>query len=702
MPSYAFHTPKPRHLGVTALLALFLLASGCSGGGTDSGGATNASTSTSSSSSSSSNSSSSSSSSGGLHTAGTFIVIDQFGYLPNASKTAVIRNPQNGFDAAESFAPGTTLEVVNSNNNEVVLSGAPTMWNSGQTHARSGDRVWWFDFSAVQTPGEYFIRDMASGTRSYPFSINSTVYNDALKQAARAFFYQRAGFAKQLPFAEEAWVDGASHIGPLQDANARRYNDANNAATERDLSGGWYDAGDYNKYTNWTAAYVVGLLHAYFENPAAWGDDFNIPESGNGIADILDEVKWGVDSLIRMQNDNGSVLSIVGLSHASPPSAATGQSLYGPENTSATLSTAAAFALASKVFASLGNDHLNNYAIDLRSRAEQAWAWADANPAVTFRNNDAAQGSQGLGAGQQEVDDNERIMKKLTAAVYLFDVTGNAQYQTYFENNYTQAELLRHTFASAFRAELIRTLLYYANLNGVTPSVANTINNTFISAINGNNGWAATNNSTDPYRAYLADYTWGSSSIKAAKGSLFYEQVIYSLGNQDTQLVANTALDYLHYLHGVNPLSKVYLSNMENYGAENSVTEFYHTWFGNGSEKWDSTVTSAYGPAPGFVVGGPNPSYNWDACCPNSCGGNNNAACGVAPPSPPFDQPALKSYTDFNTSWPLNSWEVTENSNAYQTNYLRLLSKFVNNNQPNKKGPTRTRQALYFLLAVCD
>jgi endoglucanase len=51
--------------------------------------------------------------------------------------------------------------------------------------------------------------------------------------------------------------------------------------------------------------------------------------------------------------------------------------------------------------------------------------------------------------------------------------------------------------------------------------------------------------------------------------------------------------------------------------------------------------------------------------------------CGSAPPAPPAGQPDQKSYFDFNESWPLNSWAVTENSNGYQTAYIRLLSKFV-------------------------
>jgi len=87
---------------------------------------------------------------------------------------------------------------------------------------------------------------------------------------------------------------------------------------------------------------------------------------------------------------------------------------------------------------------------------------------------------------------------------------------------------------------------------------------------------------------------------------------------------------------------------------------------------------STYGPAPGFMPGGPNPSYNWDGCCPSGCGStNNNAICTSESIAPPKGQPSQKSYKDFNTSWPLNSWSVTENSCGYQINYIRLLSKYV-------------------------
>lgn len=80
------------------------------------------------------------------------------------------------------------------------------------------------------------------------------------------------------------------------------------------------------------------------------------------------------------------------------------------------------------------------------------------------------------------------------------------------------------------------------------------------------------------------------------------------------------------------------------------------------------------GPPPGYLVGGPNPSYDWAGCCPSGCG---TGECTAESVSPPKGQPDQKSYKDFNAGWPLGSWSVTEPSDGYQVKYIRLLSKFV-------------------------
>ena len=646
------------------------------GGGGGSGGATPASSSANSSLSSSLISSVVSSTTSSVTSStspviSAFIVVDQFGYLPDAKKVAVIRDPQTGYDAALSFTPGAAYQLVNLDTNAVVLSGSAVSWKSGSTFAAAGDKAWWFDFSNVTTPGRYAVVDVEKNVRSPAFSIGADVYKPVLKHAMRSFFYQRAGFAKQAPFAEAGWIDAASHIGAGQDKNARLYSDKNNAATEKDLSGGWYDAGDYNKYTNWHAYYLVALLHAYAENPTVWTDDYNIPESGNGVPDIIDEIKWGFDWLKKMQNQDGSVLSILGLAHASPPSAATGPSYYGPASTSATLTSAGAFALGSKILATLDNPELNTYAADLKTRAENAWTWAVANPDVIFRNNEGE--SAGLGAGQQEVDDAGRATKKTTAAIYLFAATGSATYRNHVDANATNAT----SWVSPWNEPELSAWLYYASLPDATANIASTVKSQYQSALNNaNDNWKAVRNGDDPYRVHLSasEYTWGSNRTVSRKGLTFHHLVDYQFSGVDAAEVRNAALGSLHYIHGTNPQAMVYLSNMYSLGVHSSVNEFYHSWFSDGSALWDRVGTSTYGPAPGFLVGGPNPSYNWDGNCTSN---SPNPGCGAAAPTPPKGQPSMKAYLDFNTSWPLNSWEVTENHNDYQVAYIRLLSKFV-------------------------
>jgi hypothetical protein len=183
-------------------------------------------------------------------------------------------------------------------------------------------------------------------------------------------------------------------------------------------------------------------------------------------------------------------------------------------------------------------------------------------------------------------------------------------------------------------------------------------------------------NKEHAYRSFVDGYWWGSNSTKAKRGAVYTQAIVAGVGDRSRTEYLNAASDYLHYIHGVNPLNKVYLSNMGGYGAENSVTQFYHNWFKKGTD-WDAVGSSKYGPAPGFLVGGPNDSYARDDCCNSVCGGYGAKMCKMPVKSPPSGQPPSKSYADFNDGWPINSWEVTENSNSYQIAYIRLLSKFA-------------------------
>lgn len=606
-----------------------------------------------------------------------FIVVDQFGYLPDSEKIAVVRVPSEGFDAGADYSVSATYEIVDAVSGETVLSVAPAPWKGGQVHAQSGDRAHWVDFSELTRGGVYYIRDPESSVRSGLFRITPDVYRDVLKHAVRTFFYQRAGFAKEAKFAGQPWQDGASHVGPGQDQQARLYSAASDASTERDLSGGWYDAGDFNKYTPWTADYVVTLLRAYEENPAAFGDDFDIPESGNGVSDLLDEVRFGLEHLARLQNEDGSVLSIVDLDEGSPPSSADGPSTYGPPSTNATVRAGTAYAMGARVFESVSPE----FSGELLERAVDAWEWAEENPSVQFYNND---GTNSLGAGQQELDWDGAPwaieLYKNNLAMELYRLSGEEPYLAFLEENYDvsrggsdAAYNGLNYYVAGWDQHFHDTYLLLATLGGVSSEVSRTILERYTSALGSDQNFGMLAGAPDPYLAYTADYTWGSNSHKSRTGLVFYSALTYDLDDEFKTEARRAAARYVHYIHGVNPLGLVYLSNMAEVGAERSVTQFYHTWFGDGTP-WDEVGVSEHGPAPGFLAGGPNPSYSWDGCCETgSCG----VSCGAAPPSPPALQPPMKSYMQFNDSWPLNSWAVTENSNGYQVEYIRLLSKFV-------------------------
>ena len=190
------------------------------------------------------------------------IVVDQFGYLPELEKRAIIRSPEIGYDAAQDFTPSRRYAVIDVASGETVFEGTPVAWNEGLIDTMSGDKVWWFDFSALKTEGSYKVVDLENGAESFAFDIADDVYTPVLKAAFKTLYYQRAGFEKRVPYALPGYEDGASHLGAQQDTEARLFSAKDDASTERDLHGGWYDAGDYNKYTSWTADYIRVLLHS--------------------------------------------------------------------------------------------------------------------------------------------------------------------------------------------------------------------------------------------------------------------------------------------------------------------------------------------------------------------------------------------------------------------------------------------------------
>ncbi|MFN7975003.1 MAG: glycoside hydrolase family 9 protein [Acidobacteriota bacterium] len=579
--------------------------------------------------------------------------IDQFGYQTTAKKIAVLSDPQQGYNAPDPYAPPATMQVRRWSDDTVAFTGPVVAFAGGATHAQSGDRVWWFDFSTLTEVGSFYIFDATNNVGSYQFDIRDDVYRETLKQAVRSYYYQRCGTDRPAQYAGAAWADGTCHKGTEQDTDCRWVRNTA-PSTAKDLSGGWHDAGDYNKYINFADGPVHDLLSAYENNPAAWADDYGIPESGDGVPDILQEIKYELDWFLKMQLSDGSVLhkvSVTNYNAGSPPSTDTEFRRYAEATISATISACGAFAHGAIVFKAQPDPTMQAYGNALQAAAVAAWGWLTANPGTSTYDN------WGFLSAAAEDGAYEQDTNRVCAASYLYVLTGNATYQAFFDANYAAATLIASGFAYPFESEYQDGLLYYGRAPGATPSVVAAIHNAYTTSIQ-NDNLSHYLNDDDAYIAYLKDqdYTWGSNHTKASQGSMYVNMLVYGLDPGNAASFGNAAAAFAHYVHGVNPTGFAYLSNMGPYGAENSITTFYHSWFGDGTP-WDTN------PAPGFVPGGPNPSYN------------------VNPPViPPMGQPlqvVQKWYKDWNTSYPENSWEITENSCSYQGAYVKLLSYFV-------------------------
>jgi endoglucanase len=577
-----------------------------------------------------------------------YIMVDQFGYRPADEKVAVLADPLEGFNAEDHYMPGELLQVRRLDDNAVVFSGPPVPWNDGKMQETSGDRGWWFDFSAVSDPGQYYIYDERNRCSSYPFSVAGDVYSDLLKAAQKMFYYNRCNFPKQNPWAGSDWIDPASHLGPGQDAEARYVKDKDNPATTRDMRGGWFDAGDYNKYVTFAFNPVHLLFTAYEQTPGVFTDDISIPESGNGIPDLLDELKWEMDWIKRMQEADGGVhikIGYIDYNAPAPPSADKRPRYYGPVCSSSTIAASGMFAHAALAYSAVPGFVAE--IPELRERSINAWKWYHANPKSESCDD------QEIKSGDADMTVEQQEQLALTAAIYLFALTNEPIYHDYIKKNIRKAREFVISESAVYDPAQGDALIFYTRMTGAIDSVKEIIfSNRLKDAVN--LPFCNYDIRDDLYRAFMPvrQYHWGSNYPRAAIGSLNYDMIGFLPDTAGLQYLQRS-INQMHYFHGVNPLNRVYISNVKSLGADNCAMHIWGDWY--------SCFTPWAGnPPPGFVTGGPNRDYD----------GENPLLKNRA-------QPDQKMYLDFNNGPPENSWTITEPAIYYQAIYIKLISKFV-------------------------
>jgi hypothetical protein len=586
------------------------------------------------------------------------IKMDYFGYRPGDVKVAIF--------IAD---PGGTVQIRNTSDQVVftIPTSGGSITSMGADGQPTGHTVWQVNFTPFSTPGTYRLYVPSWNAQSYDFKLDPSVYNEVGKAALKTFYYQRCGVAHAQPHAQAPWADPRV---------CHPYLTAATAATGEpdygplDLSGGWHDAGDYNKYV-WGDLFLAmsTLMTAYESNPGVWGDgQLVIPGGGNGVPDILDEIKVEIDWLLKMQLPNGDVLSRVwddyaGAPDSAPPSNAVhDHGYYAPtlESTSIFTGSVARFA---RISSALGDPYGNAAALEqaallswnnLLGQSEAANAWG---------------GGWKLWAAAEVWRMDPTVTSAKSYVETRYANWSTAFLEGYSPNSHAAFAYMRTPGANA------------TTVNQMKTAFGTTVNDAFV--------WRG------PYRNSVADgyYHWGSNKVFGSWGVLLLEAAaLGATGSHTAAECRELAQDWLHHFHGQNAMGMTYLTNMAAYGGEHSSFQFYHSWFGaikdpdsvslyrgrppgvtepdypyfKGVDNYgvgDNNV-SQYGPAPGMVVGGPNKDYG-----------------GMAKP------PGGSTYYErFYRDWIDNSpngwyrtkvWEVNENSISYQGPYVALIAAFM-------------------------
>lgn len=275
------------------------------------------------------------------------ILIDQVGYAQNSSKIALFQ----GEMLPDSFA------IIDADTDQEVYKGEIVQKGYDD---KTGVLVSYGDFTSFCKPGRYYIKSAVIG-QSYTFEIAENPYEELYDVALKQYYYNRCGLTLSSELAGEA-AHNACHSKEAQMKEA--------AAVKLDVSGGWHIDGASTRDVTTGCRTVNYLLLAYELYPERFDDDLGIPESGNEIPDILDEVKYEVDWLLKMQDTtSGAVYSSVN----SVDNAALGYLLYID---GVTMDATVQFAATLAKFSYLYQNYDREFATRCLKAADRAYRYA--------------------------------------------------------------------------------------------------------------------------------------------------------------------------------------------------------------------------------------------------------------------------------------------------------------------------------------
>ncbi|ANY67139.1 hypothetical protein BBD42_12190 [Paenibacillus sp. BIHB 4019] len=543
------------------------------------------------------------------------IKVNQVGYPVNGVKQALV----TGFEDVLTVDAGTPFSVINAANHSTAYSGTLVLTKNYDA-IDSGERIFTADFTQLTVPGKYYVA--LQGLQNSPeFSIGNPndIYGPFLVDVSRYFYYQRTGINITSPYTQNYQrTDFTPDTAvPLM----------SNPSIKKDVSKGWYDAGDKGKYVNAGAKALSDLFWAYEIMPEKFTDSqFNIPESGNGIPDILDEARWELEWMLKMQDaasggfyarvtyqDDDNLLNreIIDKDTVSPRT--------NIKTTSDTATAAGALAHAYLIYQNIDPA----FAQQCLDAAVAAWGYLEAHPELIKTPN----------TGRWPYDVTDDSANRLWAAGSLYRSTGVAKYNDYFVANYTEmGQFFEHPldFASGWENTWNTGFFSYmkaANKNaGVVSWYTTKFQQWFNDKVNRYNESA--------WKSIVKDgnYYWG---ITMQYADTPMEMIIGTklLGTFETNraIINDITYSQLGWILGQNPVGVSFVSG---YG-DNSVKYPFSIMF---------RTDGLPGVPKGYLVGGPN-RYSNDETVGNQ-----------------ISRFAAKNYHDNFQEWTTNEHTVYWNS----------------------------------------
>ncbi|RPD50697.1 glycoside hydrolase family 9 protein [Paracnuella aquatica] len=510
------------------------------------------------------------------------ICLNQIGYYPNAPKAAMVKGKQS--EAA--------FYITSTNLRDTFFRGK---LETEKASAYSSTITRKADFSALNKPGSYVLLVPGLG-HSYVFRIAPAVHAEVAGASLKGFYFQRMSMPLQPQFAGK-WHRGAGHPDTEVLVHPSAASAARPAGTRLSMPGGWYDAGDYNKYVVNSGITTATLLSAATDYQQYFAQQkLAIPESGNALPDIIDEALYNLRWMLQMQDPNDG-----GVYHKCTNAAFDAMVMPGitiapryvvQKSTAAALNLAAVAAQAARVLQPYAKQ-VPGLRDTCLAVAKRAWAWSVQNPNVLY-NQDSMNKLHKPEVTTGAYGDRNLADEWFWAATELLATTGDATYLNEVRQRMPSAMTLPswnsvaalgwYTLAKATKLPAAATdlsamakqqIIQYAD--GLFPAMERSAFGTVMGQS-------------------VRDFIWGSSAVAANQGIALLHAYRFT-GNTK---YCDAALTNLDYLLGRNATGYSFVTG---HGSKTPMHPHHRP----------SVADGIVEPVPGLLSGGPNPGRQ-DKC----------------------------------------------------------------------------------------